>query len=369
MEKRNLLDLERSELEKVITGMGEKRFRAGQVFEWLSKGAASFDEMTNVPKSLRGRLEEDGWYIGLPDAERIQRSKDGTVKCLFRFDDCSDVKPCDAAEATDEETCGAGTSGKDAADVTAVESVFMKYSYGNSICISSQCGCRMGCTFCASTMDGLRRGLTGGEMLGQVLAMRNLTGEDIGHVVVMGMGEPFDNYEGLSSFINLIHDEKGYGLGLRNITVSTCGLIPGIERFAEDFPQVNLAVSLHAPNQKLRERTMPVAKKYAYDDLLAACRQYTEKTGRRITFEYAVIDGVNDSEACAEELSARLKGWLTHVNLIPLNEVEGREYRKAQDSNIRRFREILERSGVAVTVRRTLGSDIDAACGQLRRSR
>lgn len=369
LEKRNLLDLERSELEKVITGMGEKRFRAGQVFEWLSKGAASFVEMTNVPKSLRGRLEEDGWYIGLPDAERIQRSKDGTVKCLFRFDDCSDVKPCDAAEATDEETCGAGTSGEDAADVTAVESVFMKYSYGNSICISSQCGCRMGCTFCASTMDGLRRGLTGGEMLGQVLAMRNLTGEDIGHVVVMGMGEPFDNYEGLSSFINLIHDEKGYGLGLRNITVSTCGLIPGIERFAEDFPQVNLAVSLHAPNQKLRERTMPVAKKYAYDDLLAACRQYTEKTGRRITFEYAVIDGVNDSEACAEELSARLKGWLTHVNLIPLNEVEGREYRKAQDSNIRRFREILERSGVAVTVRRTLGSDIDAACGQLRRSR
>ena len=206
-------------------------------------------------------------------------------------------------------------------------------------------------------------------MLGQVLAMRRLTGEDIGHVVVMGMGEPFDNYEGLSRFIELIHDEKGYGLGLRNITVSTCGLIPGIKRLSGDFPQVNLAVSLHAPNQKLRERTMPIAKKYGYDDLMAACREYTEATGRRITFEYAVIDGVNDSAECAEELAGRLKGWLTHVNLIPLNEVKGREYRKANDKSVRRFRDILEKNGVAVTVRRTLGSDIDAACGQLRRNR
>ena len=271
---------------------------------------------------------------------RRQESKDGTVKCLFEF-----------------------------ADGTQVESVFMKYEYGNSICISSQSGCRMGCTFCASTMDGLDRSLTGGEMLAQVLAMRNLTGEDIGHVVVMGMGEPFDNYDGLSKFIRLIHEKKGYGLGLRNITVSTCGLIPRIREFAVDFPQVNLAVSLHAPNQKLREQTMPVAGKYGYDDLMQACREYTELTGRRITFEYAVIDGVNDSAACAKELASRLKGWLSHVNLIPLNEVRGREYKTANGKSVAAFKKILESNGVAVTVRRTLGSDIDAACGQLRRNR
>ena len=199
--------------------------------------------------------------------------------------------------------------------------------------------------------------------------MRNITGEDIGHVVIMGMGEPFDNYDEVIRFIKLINDSSGYGLGLRNITVSTCGIIPGIRRFAEDMPQVNLAVSLHAPNQEIRQRTMPVAKKYGYDELMRACREYTEKTGRRITFEYALIDGVNDSKECAEELSGRLKGWLAHVNLIPLNEVRGREYKKAQTESVRRFKETLEGRGVAVTVRRTLGSDIDAACGQLRRNK
>ena len=337
--KENILNYSPAGLEEIVTGLGDKKFRAAQIFGWLAKGVTDFDMMTNVPAGLRQKLEE-AYYIGLPEAVREQRSKDGTVKCLFRF-----------------------------ADGTEVESVFMKYSYGNSICISSQSGCRMGCRFCASTMDGLDRSLTGGEMLGQVLAMRNLTGEDIGHVVVMGMGEPFDNYEGLSDFIRLIHDEKGYGLGLRNITVSTCGIIPGIKRFSEDFPQVNLAISLHAPNQKMREQTMPVAKKYGYDELLAACREYADKTGRRVTFEYAVIDGVNDSPECAEELASRLKGWLTHVNLIPLNKVEGREFKTAKDSGIQRFRQILEKSGVPATIRRTLGSDIDAACGQLRRKR
>ena len=337
--KENILDLLPAQLEPVITGMGEKKFRATQVFGWLAKGVTDFDDMKNVPGPLRAALQES-FYIGMPEAEMVQKSKDGTVKCLFRFD-----------------------------DGTRVESVFMKYGYGNSICISSQSGCRMGCTFCASTMDGLDRSLSGGEMLAQVLAMRNLTGEDIGHVVVMGMGEPFDNYDGLSAFIRLIHEEKGYGLGLRNITVSTCGLIPKIREFAVDFPQVNLAVSLHAPNQELRERTMPVARRYGYDDLMRACREYTELTGRRVTFEYAVIDGVNDSAACANELASRLKGWLTHVNLIPLNEVKGREYKTANGKSVAAFKQILENNGVAVTVRRTLGSDIDAACGQLRRSR
>lgn len=327
------------ELEAVMAELGEKKFRAAQVFGWLAKGVSDFDEMKNVPTALRSSLAES-FYIGLPAAVRRQVSKDGTVKCLFEF-----------------------------RDGTQVESVFMKYEYGNSICISSQSGCRMGCTFCASTMDGLDRSLTGGEMLAQVLAMRKLTGENIGHVVVMGMGEPFDNYEGLSRFIRLIHERKGYDLGLRSITVSTCGLIPGIRSFAVDFPQVNLAVSLHAPNQELREKTMPVARRYAYEELMSVCREYTELTGRRITFEYAVIDGVNDSSACAAELASRLKGWLTHVNLIPLNEVSGRGYRTANGKSVAAFKKILEDNGVAVTVRRTLGSDIDAACGQLRRNR
>lgn len=337
--KENILNYLPEELETVITELGEKKFRATQLFGWLAKGVSSFDDMKNVPAALRTRLAESH-YIGLPEVVRKQQSKDGTVKSLFRFHDGAEV-----------------------------ESVFMKYEYGNSICISSQVGCRMGCTFCASTMDGLERSLTGGEMLGQVLAMRNLTGEDIGHVVVMGMGEPFDNYDELSRFIRLIHEKKGYDLGLRNITVSTCGLIPVIRKFAIDFPQVNLAVSLHAPNQQLRERTMPVARKYNYDDLMKACREYTELTGRRITFEYAVIDGVNDSAACARELASGLKGWLTHVNLIPLNEVKGREYKTANGRSVAAFKQILESSGVAVTVRRTLGSDIDAACGQLRRKK
>lgn len=336
--KKNILNYFPDELERVVTELGDKKFRAAQIFGWLAKGVPEFDDMNNIPAALRKSLD-DRFYIGLPKAVRSQRSKDGTVKCLFEF-----------------------------ADGTQVESVFMKYEYGNSICISSQSGCRMGCSFCASTMDGLDRSLTGGEMLGQVLAMRNLTGEDIGHVVVMGMGEPFDNYEELSAFIRLIHERKGYDLGLRNITVSTCGIIPMIRRFAEDFPQVNLAVSLHAPDQKLREKTMPVARRYSYDELMKACREYTELTGRRITFEYAVIDGVNDSAENAQELAERLKGWLSHVNLIPLNEVKGREYRTAKADNVAAFKRILEKNGVAVTVRRTLGSDIDAACGQLRRN-
>ncbi len=339
LSKKNILDFTPPELEDIVAELGEKKFRAAQIFGWLAKGIKCFDDMKNVPAGLRSRLSEV-YYIGLPEVVRKQESRDGTVKCLFEFEGGAQV-----------------------------ESVFMKYEYGNSICISSQVGCRMGCTFCASTMDGLDRSLTGGEMLGQVLAMRNLTGEDIGHVVVMGMGEPFDNYEGLSRFIRLIHDRKGYDLGLRNITVSTCGLVQKIREFAVDFPQVNLAVSLHAPNQELRQHTMPIAGKYNYNELMKACREYTELTGRRITFEYAVIDGVNDNPECARELASKLKGWLTHVNLIPLNEVKGREYKTAKGKNVAEFKRILESNGVAVTVRRTLGSDIDAACGQLRRNK
>ena len=336
----NILNYSLPELESLVLSMGEKKFRAKQIFGWLARGAASYDEMSNVPAGLRRDLAENGYYIGQPEVVTMQESKtDGTRKCVYEF-----------------------------IDGARVESVFMKYSYGNSICISTQVGCLMGCTFCASTMDGKQRDLTAGEMLGEVLKMKRVTGEDINHIVLMGMGEPLDNYEEVSKFLKLINSPEGVNLSLRNITLSTCGIIPGIYRFAEDFPQVNLAVSLHAPNDEIRRRTMPVARKYGYDDLMKACRDYTEKTHRRITFEYALIRGVNDSPENAEELADHLKGWLTHVNLIPLNEVKGRNYRTAEGSSVLAFRKVLENRGVAVTVRRTLGSDIDAACGQLRAS-
>ena len=336
----NILNYSLPELESLVLGMGEKKFRAKQIFGWLARGAASYDEMSNVPAGLRRNLAENGYYIGQPEVITMQESKsDGTRKCLYEF-----------------------------SDGARVESVFMKYSYGNSICISTQVGCLMGCTFCASTMDGKQRDLTAGEMLGEVLKMKRVTGEEINHIVLMGMGEPLDNYEEVSKFLKLINSPEGVNLSLRNITLSTCGIIPGIYRFAEDFPQVNLAVSLHAPNDEIRRRTMPVARKYGYDDLMKACRDYTEKTHRRITFEYALIRGVNDSPENAEELADHLKGWLTHVNLIPLNEVKGRDYRTAEGSSVLAFRKVLEKRGIAATVRRTLGSDIDAACGQLRAS-
>ena len=335
---KNLLSLSLNELEDLVTELGDKRFRARQIFGWLAKGAASYDDMTNVPVKLRTSLADSGYYIGLPEVAAEQMSKtDGTRKCLYEF-----------------------------RDGARVEAVFMKYSYGNSICISSQVGCLMGCTFCASTMDGKLRDLTRGEMLGEVLKMRSLTGEDINHVVIMGMGEPFDNYEEISGFLKLINDPAGVGLSLRNITVSTCGIIPVIKRFADDFPQVNLAVSLHAPDGEKRMLTMPVARKYGYDELMKACHEYTEKTHRRITFEYALIRGVNDSAEDAAGLAGHLKGWLTHVNLIPLNEVKGKNYKTSDGKNVAEFKKVLEKNGVAVTVRRTLGSDIDAACGQLR---
>lgn len=337
MQKTNILNANPDILAGIVRSFGQKEFRARQIFGWLSKGVESFDDMSNIPAALRAKLEEE-YYIGLPKVIVEQQSKtDGTRKCLFEF-----------------------------ADGARVESVFMKYSYGNSICISSQVGCRMGCSFCASTMSGLERNLTAGEMLGQILKMRNITGEDIGHVVVMGMGEPFDNYDNLAEFIRLVNNPLGYGLGMRNITVSTCGIVPMIERFGRDFPQVNLAVSLHASNEERRKQLMPVAMAYGYDELISACRSYAEKTGRRVTFEYSMIDGVNDSVQTANELASHLKGWQTHVNLIPLNKVEGRSYNAAVNSNIMHFKKTLENAGIAVTVRRTLGADIDAACGQLR---
>lgn len=337
-EKFNILSNTPEELVELVTSIGEKPFRAKQIFSWLSKGVESFDEMKNIPSRLLKQLEEK-YYIGLPEVVIEKKSTDGTIKCLYEFQD------------------GA-----------RVEAVFMKYKYGNSLCISSQAGCRMGCKFCASTINGLERNLTSGEMLGEVLRMVRLTGEDIRHIVIMGMGEPFDNYSEISRFLQLIHDPSGYGISYRNITVSTCGLIPYIDRFANDFPQVNLACSLHAPNDEIRTKLMPIASSYKYEELMNACKSYTEKTGRRITFEYSLISGVNDSVEDAEELAKHLRGWLAHVNLIPLNKVKERDFVASEDNSVIRFKKILDNRGIPVTVRRTLGADIDAACGQLRRT-
>lgn len=325
------------ELEVFFENIGEKKFRAKQVFAWLYRGAYSFDDMSDLSKSLREKLEEAALIEKLSQI-RVQTSeKDGTRKYLFGLND--------------------GNS---------IESVFMKYKFGNTICISSQAGCRMGCSFCASTFHGLQRNLTASEMVDQIIGVEKDTGEKIGNVVVMGTGEPLDNYENLTKFIELIHSPDGMNMGLRNITVSTCGIIPKIKEFAKDFPQVNLAISLHAPNDKIRNAIMPVNKSYGVEDLLSVCKQHIEKTGRRITFEYALVKGINDSEKNAEELAAKLRGMICHVNLIPLNRVAESGLKGTDRVDAERFRDYLIKRGIEATIRRDLGSDIDAACGQLR---
>lgn len=338
----NLRDLTVKELEEYFVSIGEKPFRAKQVFEWLNRGVDSFDEMSNIPKELRERLSDaeasDDITIGRINILRKQESRtDGTIKYLFQL-----------------------------RESIAVESVFMKYKYGNSICVSSQAGCRMGCAFCASTIGGLTRNLSAGEILMQVIGAERDTGEKISHVVIMGTGEPFDNYDNIVKFINLVHEPKGLGLSMRNITVSTCGLVPKIMEFARDLPQVNLAVSLHAPNDEVRSRIMPVNRTYNVARLISECKRYTEATHRRITFEYALIAGVNDALGQADELADLLKGMLCHVNLIPLNEVSETGLAGSPKAQVQAFLAQLEARGITATVRRELGSDIDAACGQLR---
>lgn len=338
----NLRDLTVKELEEYFVSIGEKPFRAKQVFEWLNRGVDSFDEMSNIPKELRERLSDaeasDDITIGRINILRKQESRtDGTIKYLFQL-----------------------------RESIAVESVFMKYKYGNSICVSSQAGCRMGCAFCASTIGGLTRNLSAGEILMQVIGAERDTGEKISHVVIMGTGEPFDNYDNIVKFINLAHEPKGLGLSMRNITVSTCGLVPKIMEFAKDLPQVNLAVSLHAPNDEVRSRIMPVNRTYNVARLISECKRYTEATHRRITFEYALIAGVNDAPGQADELADLLRGMLCHVNLIPLNEVSETGLAGSPKAQVQEFLARLESRGITATVRRELGSDIDAACGQLR---
>ena len=335
--KVNLRDLELHELERYLTELGEPKFRAKQIFGWIYKGKESFDEMSNLPESLKNKLAGVS-YVGGVELEEVQVSKtDGTRKYLFKLEDGN-----------------------------CIESVFMKYKYGNSICVSSQAGCRMGCKFCASTIDGLARNLTAGEIIAQILYAEKDAAEDISHVVVMGTGEPFDNYDNLSKFIRIANHKDGMNLGMRNITVSTCGLVPMIAKFGEDFPQVNLAISLHGANDEVRESMMPVNKRYPLRELIKACKEYTDATHRRITFEYTLVHGVNDSQDAARQLCALLRGMLCHVNLIPLNEVRETGLTTVDRKKAVQFMRVLEEKNIPVSIRRELGGDIDGACGQLR---
>ena len=327
------------ELKTLIMDMGEPGFRAGQIFEWMhGKLVCSYEEMSNLSIKLRDRLSEEYPLIGL-ELIKVQESKeDGTRKYLFGLPDGN-----------------------------MVESVFMRYKHGNSVCISSQVGCRMGCRFCASTIDGLERNLEASEMLEQIYSVIRDTGERVSNVVVMGIGEPMDNYDNLVRFIRLITDPKGYDLSGRNITVSTCGIVPGIYKLADEHLSLTLALSLHAPTDELRRTIMPVANTYSIEQLIEACTYYYETTGRRITLEYSLIAGVNDSPENAEKLSGIAKKIGAHINLIPVNSVKERDYKRSDRSAIEAFKNKLEKNANNVTIRREMGQDIDGACGQLRR--
>lgn len=339
MEMKYLPDMDIEELEQFLRDAGQQKFRAKQIFSWIARGVRDFDEMTDLSKQLRRQLKLSALISGLNIKKKLISSIDGTSKYLFELPDRN-----------------------------MIEGVLMEYIHGYTACISSQVGCKMGCSFCASTNAGFGRNLTAGEMLEQITAMQNDSGVRVGNVVIMGIGEPFDNYDSVLKFLKLAHDPEGLNIGYRHMTVSTCGLAPQILRFADENMQVNLAISLHAPNDKIRSAIMPVAKKYSIDKIIAACKIYTEKTKRRITFEYALIEGINDSQGNAGELALRLKGLLCHVNLIPVNSVKGVGYRQSDRRHIDDFARMLARHGIETTVRRELGADINAACGQLRRS-
>ena len=336
--KQDLKSMTLEEMQAAFKALGEPAFRAKQVFVWLHRGAASFDEMTNLSKPLRQKLDEL-YDITAPQIVRKLRSqKDGTIKYLWKL-----------------------------RDGNCVESVLMQYHHGNSICISSEVGCPMGCKFCASTLGGLVRRLTASELLDQVLFAQLDSGMEISNIVLMGIGEPLDNFENVMKFMRILSSPQGYNLSLRHLSLSTCGLVDRIYELAEQKLGLTLSISLHAPNDAIRSQTMPINKRYNIEELLGACRYYFEKTGRRISFEYALIEGVNDEIAHANELADRLKGMAAHVNLIPVNPVKERGFKRGSRQRIEAFQKALEQRGVNATVRRELGADINAACGQLRR--
>lgn len=339
MDKKDIRSYTYSELQEAVREMGEKPFRAKQIYEWLHvKLAGSFDEMTNLSRNLRQRLEERYQIEELHVLKRQISSVDPTEKFLFGL-----------------------------WDGNMVESVLMKYPYGNSVCISSQAGCRMGCRFCASTIGGLARDLEVSEMLGQIYQIQKITGERVSNIVVMGTGEPLDNYENFLKFIYMISDGHGLHISQRNITASTCGIVPNIRRLAKEKLQITLALSLHASNQEKRRSLMPIADKYSLEEVLEACDDYFRETGRRVTYEYSLVQGVNDTKEDAGELAALFQDKNCHINLIPVNPIKERDFRKPDSKNVLVFKNRLEHHGINVTIRRERGSDIDGACGQLRR--
>ena len=334
----NLKSMTQPEIGAVLRELGQPAFRAKQVYTWLHKGVRSYEEMTNLPKALRDVLA-DKYPINAPKVVRKQESqRDGTIKYLWQL-----------------------------SDGNCVETVLMRYNYGNTVCISTEVGCRMGCAFCASTLGGLVRKLEPFEMVDQVLFTQLDSGLPISRIVLMGIGEPLDNMENVMRFLELINSEDGMNISMRHISLSTCGLVPKIDELAKHKLQISLAISLHGPNDEIRNRIMPVNKAYPIDVLLDACRRYYAATSRRIHFEYAMIDGVNDSQENAKELLRRLKGLPAHFNLIPLNHVEESPLKPSSKAAVAQFQKTLEDGGITATVRRTLGGDIDASCGQLRR--
>ena len=335
----DIKSLNLEELISFIEELGEKKFRAKQIYQWLHvKHVSSFDEMSNISKALIEKLKENSVLVTLKQ-EAVQISQiDGTRKYLFALEDGN-----------------------------VIESVLMRYKHGNSVCISSQVGCRMGCKFCASTLDGLVRGLRPSEMVDQIYRIGEDIGERISNVVVMGTGEPMDNFDNFLKFVELLTDENGVNISQRNLTVSTCGIVPRMRELADKNLQITLALSLHASTQEKRLQLMPVANKYEIHEVIDACKYYFDKTGRRVTFEYSLVGGVNDTEEDAKNLSALIKGMNCHINLIPVNPIKERDFVQPDNSVTREFKNKLEKNGINVTIRREMGRDIDGACGQLRK--
>ncbi len=339
LERKDIKSLFPQELEAELAALGQPKFRAKQIISWLhEKRVTSFDEMTNIPQSLRAVLQENYYITTLKIVRRLESKLDGTVKYLLELKD----KNC-------------------------IEAVLMKYKHGNSLCISTQVGCRMGCKFCASTLAGLVRSLEPSEMLDEIYTAVRDSGERVSNVVLMGIGEPLDNYDNVLRFLRLLSMPEGYNLSLRHLSLSTCGVVEKIDQLAEEDLGLTLSISLHAPNDEIRNQTMPINKRWNVDELMRSCHAYFAKTGRRISFEYALIDGVNDEPQHAKELANRLKGMPAHVNLIPVNPVEERGYKRGTRQKIENFQHQLQKLGVNATIRRELGADINAACGQLRR--
>lgn len=336
----NLMDMTLEELEQMLLDMGQQKFRAKQIFKWVNSGIKSIDDMSNISKQLRQELDKVCKISRIKLVNKLESKIDPTAKYLFELEDGN-----------------------------IIESVLMEYKYGLTACISSQAGCRMGCKFCASTGAHFSRNLTAGEMLDQVMTMQEDSGKRIGHVVLMGIGEPLDNYDNVIKFLKIINHPDGLMIGLRNISLSTCGVVPKILQLAKENIPITLSVSLHSARDDKRSEMMPINKSFCIDKLISACKIYTESTKRRITFEYAMISGENDSEQDAKALSGLLKGMLCHVNLIPVNTVQGNGYKKSSRIQIDNFKNIMESRGIETTVRRELGSDINAACGQLRKNR